>query len=526
MFPTIWMDTEYYQDTGITKINFWIAWQYDSTDSHRDPFLTHYYRDIYVSQYYLEYGKLHEIPSIVYVTGPTRVSALVQPLNQEWQAQHPCISGCRISHDTTVVQVAYESEEGNEPGYPNAKQGIAIAKWRTFKSWVRSVYEPTSDTVNDLYWYPQIEVSRYHMDSTFHLAFPYDNFYTYAHERMNGNWIMNWAMDSSAWRLAGHPLYINTYDFTSMRHPQLSVVGPSVDHYIGEMGMLLSGLGFPIQKVTGGAYKMGTNDSLWEYRSVGEEDSSGKLRVGYELGEFATDDGSTVLPIDFAYCSDSVQIDSNHPAASVMRSKHFTLPASGAFSYFCWLRSNNDSLFRVYVANAKYALDFFDTSGNFVCRLDSVMLTDSVPHRSDTTRTITLDREANQLGYVEFGRVSTGLRTDSTRWQEIISTSRLSTASSSKQSSMPAVADSISIAAMPNPLRGQTEIRFAIPREGDVQLDVLNVLGEVVSSLGQRSYHAGEHHLVWNATNLHSGVYLVRMRYGNSLRNVRVVLLK
>jgi len=68
----------------------------------------------------------------------------------------------------------------------------------------------------------------------------------------------------------------------------------------------------------------------------------------------------------------------------------------------------------------------------------------------------------------------------------------------------------------PNPMRGQAEISFALPKAGPVSIDVYNVAGQRVRNLADRTYPAGYHQLRWNGADDHglklaAGVYLLRM---------------
>jgi hypothetical protein len=68
----------------------------------------------------------------------------------------------------------------------------------------------------------------------------------------------------------------------------------------------------------------------------------------------------------------------------------------------------------------------------------------------------------------------------------------------------------------PNPFRGNTEIRFALPRAGQVELGLYNVAGQRVSTLASGSYPAGYHSVRWSGRDgqgqpLSNGVYFYRL---------------
>jgi hypothetical protein len=71
-------------------------------------------------------------------------------------------------------------------------------------------------------------------------------------------------------------------------------------------------------------------------------------------------------------------------------------------------------------------------------------------------------------------------------------------------------------AAYPNPLRGTTTIRFGLPKESQVRLEVYNIAGQRVKTLTQGKLGAGYHQVSWTGKNesgqkVAAGVYLVRM---------------
>ena len=68
----------------------------------------------------------------------------------------------------------------------------------------------------------------------------------------------------------------------------------------------------------------------------------------------------------------------------------------------------------------------------------------------------------------------------------------------------------------PNPSDGVTSIRFELPDRMDVHLQVIDVLGRVVGMLVNGSVSAGAHDVLFDASGLPSGVYVIRLRAGPS----------
>ncbi len=63
----------------------------------------------------------------------------------------------------------------------------------------------------------------------------------------------------------------------------------------------------------------------------------------------------------------------------------------------------------------------------------------------------------------------------------------------------------------PNPFNSQATIRFLLPRREHIILKVFDILGREVATLVDRELNAGEHSVLWNASDLSSGVYFYRL---------------
>ncbi len=78
----------------------------------------------------------------------------------------------------------------------------------------------------------------------------------------------------------------------------------------------------------------------------------------------------------------------------------------------------------------------------------------------------------------------------------------------------------------PNPFNPSTTIRFALPQQTLVQLDVYNLLGEKVAELINTEMPAGYHQTVLDASSLSSGVYFYRIQAGTFISTKKLMLLK
>jgi len=73
----------------------------------------------------------------------------------------------------------------------------------------------------------------------------------------------------------------------------------------------------------------------------------------------------------------------------------------------------------------------------------------------------------------------------------------------------------------PNPFTGTTEVTFFLPRPGEAQLEVYNVLGERVRTLVRGHFPAGKHTAAWEGRSdsghpSSPGVYLLRLGFGGA----------
>jgi hypothetical protein len=78
----------------------------------------------------------------------------------------------------------------------------------------------------------------------------------------------------------------------------------------------------------------------------------------------------------------------------------------------------------------------------------------------------------------------------------------------------------------PNPFNASTEIRYQLPADSHVKLDVFNVAGQLVESLVNGKQPAGQHTVSWNAGGLTSGIYLVRLQAGEAVATAKMALVR
>jgi len=78
----------------------------------------------------------------------------------------------------------------------------------------------------------------------------------------------------------------------------------------------------------------------------------------------------------------------------------------------------------------------------------------------------------------------------------------------------------------PNPFNPTTKLTYQVDFAGDLKVTVHNILGQEVAELynGYQSY--GSHSLIWNASNMASGVYYITMHLNGQIENNKVMLIK
>ncbi|RPH94544.1 T9SS C-terminal target domain-containing protein [candidate division KSB1 bacterium] len=78
----------------------------------------------------------------------------------------------------------------------------------------------------------------------------------------------------------------------------------------------------------------------------------------------------------------------------------------------------------------------------------------------------------------------------------------------------------------PNPFNAVTALRFDVPQQSRVQIAIFNVMGQEVARPVDDVYVAGRHQILFDAGDLPSGMYLVKMTAGDFTKNGKMLLLK
>lgn len=86
----------------------------------------------------------------------------------------------------------------------------------------------------------------------------------------------------------------------------------------------------------------------------------------------------------------------------------------------------------------------------------------------------------------------------------------------------------VSLAASPNPSRGGATLRYTLPADGDVALEVFDLQGRLVRILESGRRPAGQHDVQWDGrdlsgASLRAGIYLARIRANGEERRIKLV---
>lgn len=84
----------------------------------------------------------------------------------------------------------------------------------------------------------------------------------------------------------------------------------------------------------------------------------------------------------------------------------------------------------------------------------------------------------------------------------------------------------ISATVSPNPFNPSAIISFSLPRASQVRLDVYNILGQRIATLADSYLSAGEHSFTWDGSKAASGMYMYRLRAGETVTTEKMMLLK
>jgi hypothetical protein len=78
----------------------------------------------------------------------------------------------------------------------------------------------------------------------------------------------------------------------------------------------------------------------------------------------------------------------------------------------------------------------------------------------------------------------------------------------------------------PNPFNPTTTIKFDLPNDGLVQLEIFDILGRRITTLINEQRTAGIYQQTFDASSLASGVYVYKLQAGDFICSKKMILLK
>ena len=78
----------------------------------------------------------------------------------------------------------------------------------------------------------------------------------------------------------------------------------------------------------------------------------------------------------------------------------------------------------------------------------------------------------------------------------------------------------------PNPFNAQTTIKYSLPKQSLVTIDIFDILGRKIETLAEGIKPAGNHQAVWDASGQASGIYFYRIQAGEYSERREMVLIK
>jgi len=78
----------------------------------------------------------------------------------------------------------------------------------------------------------------------------------------------------------------------------------------------------------------------------------------------------------------------------------------------------------------------------------------------------------------------------------------------------------------PNPFNNTTTIRYAVPEETDIQLEIFDISGRLVETLISQLHQPGFYDLKWSGRQAASGIYFIKLEAAKTVLTQKMILLK
>ena len=78
----------------------------------------------------------------------------------------------------------------------------------------------------------------------------------------------------------------------------------------------------------------------------------------------------------------------------------------------------------------------------------------------------------------------------------------------------------------PNPFNPSTTIKFSLPAQTQLKINIYNMLGELVRTISEGIYEAGYYNIIFDASELSSGTYIYRLESNNFTDTKKMILIR
>ncbi len=78
----------------------------------------------------------------------------------------------------------------------------------------------------------------------------------------------------------------------------------------------------------------------------------------------------------------------------------------------------------------------------------------------------------------------------------------------------------------PNPFNPNTTIKFSLPKQTQLRINIYNMLGELIETLAEGTFNAGYHSVTFSGTHLATGTYIYRLESSEFVQTKKFLLLK
>jgi hypothetical protein len=78
----------------------------------------------------------------------------------------------------------------------------------------------------------------------------------------------------------------------------------------------------------------------------------------------------------------------------------------------------------------------------------------------------------------------------------------------------------------PNPFNNTTTIRYAVPEETDIKLEIFDISGRLVETLTSQLHQPGFYDLKWSSRQIASGIYFIKLEAAKTVLTQKMILLK